>query len=97
MSKTNERDEGHTALHSSGALIKVTLHDGPDGCLGRMAGKMLGLMNVFLCFKEKVHSNALCSIALCFLLVLGAPSAEELTITAIPSRVKMRHLCSLFF
>jgi hypothetical protein len=49
------------------------------------------------CFKEKGRSIALCSLALCFLLVPGAPSAEELTITAIQSRVKIRHLCSLFF
>jgi hypothetical protein len=61
-----------------------------------MAGKVMGLMNVFLCFKEKGRSIALCSLALCFLLVPGAFSAEELTIIAIPSRVKIRHLCSLF-
>jgi len=46
--KTKKLDEGHTALHRNGALIKVTLHDGPDGCSGRMAGKIMSLMNAFL-------------------------------------------------
>jgi hypothetical protein len=44
-------------------------------------------MNIFLRFKEKRHMIALCSLALCLVLVPGALSAKKKTVPAITSRV----------
>jgi hypothetical protein len=53
-----------------------------------MARKMMSLITVFHCFKGKGRSIALCSLALCFLLIPGAPSAEEQASAAVPPRIK---------
>ena len=48
---------------------------------------MMGPMKLFLWYNKKRRSIAVCSLALCFMLVLGALSAEDPAIAAKPSRV----------
>jgi hypothetical protein len=52
-----------------------------------VAGKKMNLMNIFPCFKEKGHVIALCSLALCLILVPGALSAKKKTADETASRV----------
>ena len=52
-----------------------------------MTGSMMNPMNLFLWYNKKRRSIAVCSLALCFMLALGALSAEDPAIAAKPSRV----------